>query len=239
MILSVQMYSLRNDVGRDGLETVFKKIKAAGFGGVEFAGTYNMRLDDLKKMLDDNGLVATGAHVGWDLLNKSVAECVDTAAALGYKDIICPGIWKDEIWQPDIYDRVNAIAAEIPAGYRFGYHNHSHEFEKGDFLKGLYDNVPSILFEPDTFWLKAAGKNPVAYCGTLAPRVMALHLKELSAKGVEDFNPIPGEGVTGCADVVRLGRRLGHDYIVLEAENLAIPYDEYLALTARFVASVD
>lgn len=54
---------------------------------------------------------------------------------------------------------------------------------------------------------------------------MALHLKELSAKGVEDFNPIPGEGVTGCADVVRLGRRLGHEYIVLEAENLAIPYD--------------
>lgn len=120
MILSVQMYSLRNDVGRDGLETVFKKIKAAGFGGVEFAGTYNMRLDDLKKMLDDNGLVATGAHVGWDLLNKSVAECVDTAAALGYKDIICPGIWKDEIWQPDIYDRVNAIAAEIPAGTASG-----------------------------------------------------------------------------------------------------------------------
>ena len=37
----------------------------------------------------------------------------------------------------------------------------------------------------------------------------------------------------------KINKLVGHEYIVLEAENLAIPYDEYLALTARFVASVD
>lgn len=235
MIISVQMYSLRGDVEREGLDAVLKKVRASGFDGVELAGTYGLPAAELRKKLDDNGLRATGAHVGWDLLNKSVPACVETAAALGYADIICPGIWTDRMGQPELLDEVNAVARQIPAGFRFGYHNHAHEFVNGDFLKSLYDNVPGVLFEPDTFWLKVAGKDVISYCESLAPRVMALHLKELSAKGKDDFNPVPGDGVTGCADVVGLARKLGHEYIVLEAEKLAIPFDEYLRLTAEFI----
>lgn len=238
MILSVQMYSLRNDVAKDGLTAVLKKVKEAGFDGVELAGTYELAPAELRKRLDDNGLTATGAHVGWELLTEDVAACVRTAEALGYKDIICPGVWADKIGLPDTLPKFAELAAAMPAGYRLGYHNHAHEFEGGDFLKALYDTVPDIWFEPDTFWLKAADKDVMAYCETLKPRIMALHMKELSAKGKDDYNPIPGDGVTGCADVVKLARALGHEYLVLEAEKLAIPFDEYLKLTARFVAGV-
>ena len=238
MILSVQMYSLRAEVEKEGLDKVLRSVRASGFDGVELAGTYGLSAAELRKKLDDNGLTVTSAHVAWNLLTDDVKACVAEAEALGYKDIICPGIWGDAIKSPDIFDSVNRVAAGIPEGFRFGYHNHAHEFEGGDFLKGLYDNVPSIMFEPDTFWLKVAGKDVIKYCETLNPRIMALHLKELSAKGRDDFNPVPGEGVTGCADVVRLARKLKHDYIVLEAEKLAVPYTEYLEQTARFVNSV-
>lgn len=238
MKLSVQMYSLRAEVEKEGLDKVLSNVRAAGFDGVELAGTYGLSAAELRKKVDDNGLTVTSAHVAWNLLTDDVKACVAEAETLGYKDIIIPCIWGDLMKAPDIFEQVNKVAAGIPQGFRLGYHNHAHEFEGGDFLKGLYDNVPSIMFEPDTFWLKVAGKDVIAYCETLNPRIMALHLKELSAKGRDDFNPVPGEGVTGCADVVRLARKLKHDYIVLEAEKLAVPYTEYLEQTARFVNSV-
>ena len=235
MIISVQMYSLRTDVEREGLDAVLAKVKAAGFDGVELAGTYGLTAAELKDKLDAAGLIATGAHVGWDKLTADAAACVAEAETLGYKDVICPGIWKEEMQRPGLFDDIKAVAAAMPAGFRLGYHNHAHEFEDGDFLKALYDNVPAMWFEPDTFWLKVAGKDVMGYCDSLAPRVMALHLKELSAKGKDDFNPVPGDGVTGCEAVVKLARKLDHGYIVLEAEKLASPFDEYLRLTAEFI----
>ena len=237
MVLSVQMYSLRGDVERDGLDSVLSKIKKSGFDGVELAGTYGFEPTELSKKLDDNGLVVTGAHVGFDLLSKSVAECVDTAAALGYHDIICP--WLDKsLFTVETAEKFARMIEELPPEYRLGYHNHAHEFENGDFLKLLYDNVPKMLFEPDTFWLKVADKDVVGYCRSLAPRVMALHLKELSPAGKDDFNPLPGEGVTGCASVVKLAREFMCGYIVLEAEKMGVPFDEYLASTAEFCNAI-
>lgn len=236
MVLSVQLYSLRDDIARDGLDAVLKQVKAAGFDGVELAGTYDLSPADLRRKLDAAGLVATGAHVSSGALVKDTAACVNEAAALGYRDLIIP--WAEGFDNPQLYADFKTIAAAIPVGYRLGYHNHAHEFEGGDFLKKLYDEIPAIYFEPDTFWLKVAGKNVVEYCESLSPRVMALHLKELSAKGADDYNPVPGAGVTGCREVAELAEKLGHTYIVLEAEKLAIPYDEYLKLTAEFVNKV-
>ena len=67
MKLAVQLYSLRPHMenGENFLD-ILKKVKELGFDGVEFAGFHGYSAEELKKVLDELGLVAVGAHMGLD-----------------------------------------------------------------------------------------------------------------------------------------------------------------------------
>ena len=75
--VALQLYSIRDYIAKVGLPKALADVKAIGYEGVEFAGYYNFKASELKKMLDDNGLVACGTHVGrWDFApDKFKATC--------------------------------------------------------------------------------------------------------------------------------------------------------------------
>jgi len=70
--IALQLYSLREYIGgkKDGsfkgvgLPKALEDVAQIGFEGVEFAGYYDFKPAELKKMLADTGLVACGTHVG-------------------------------------------------------------------------------------------------------------------------------------------------------------------------------
>ena len=105
--IALQLYSLNKWIPAQdekkplALAKALKKIGEIGFEGVEFAGYYDAKPEELKKMLADAGLVAVGTHVGNDKYGFNVKEnkfdadvlkkTLDFEVAYGNTLVICPG----------------------------------------------------------------------------------------------------------------------------------------------------
>ena len=111
--VALQLYSIRTYIGgkKDksgkelvkgkGLAQALKDVAAIGYKGVEFAGYYGHKPEELKAMLADAGLVVCGTHVannmyGFDTkagtFNPDVLKkTCEFELAYGNSLIICPG----------------------------------------------------------------------------------------------------------------------------------------------------
>ena len=58
--VAYQIYSAREEAAKD-LNAVLAALKGMGYDGVEFAGFYGHTAEEVKAMLDANGLVAIPA----------------------------------------------------------------------------------------------------------------------------------------------------------------------------------
>ena len=67
--IGLQLYSVRNDCQKD-LPAVIQAVAKMGYQGVEFAGYYGRKADELRKLLDDNGLKCCGTHTGLNTADR-------------------------------------------------------------------------------------------------------------------------------------------------------------------------
>ena len=84
--ISVQLYTLRNRTATD-FAGVLKDLADIGYKGVEPAGLQGKTAVEVRKMLDDLGLVASSTHSPL-ATQENVNEIVDTAKTLGYQYVI-------------------------------------------------------------------------------------------------------------------------------------------------------
>ena len=182
--ISIQLHTVRKEAKKDLLKTL-KEVAASGYVGVEMAGLYGKNPAEMRKMLDDLGLVASSAHVGLPTA-ENLKETVETANALGYKMIIT-NRGPDKFKGPD---GVKTVAAELqkaaellkPHGLRFGYHNHWWEFDvEGGRYKYdlLMEQAPDIFGELDTYWAANFGAVKVPeVIKKYRSRMPLLHIKD-------------------------------------------------------------
>ena len=69
--IGLQLYSVRNDCEKD-LPAVLEAVAKMGYKGVEFAGYYGRKADELRKLLDKNNLVCCGTHTGLNTLTGEI-----------------------------------------------------------------------------------------------------------------------------------------------------------------------
>ena len=182
--IAIQLYTLRKRA-KDDLPGVLKDVAEMGYAGVEPAGLGGHDPAEIRKMLEDLGLVACSAYT--DLpTSGNIREVVETAEALGYKTIIS-GAGPDDVRIPEAAKLAGGRfqrAAELlrPYGLRMGYHNHWWELEKvGDrfAIEHLLAAAPDVLWEVDVYWASHFGQVDVP--GLIAryrDRVPLLHLKD-------------------------------------------------------------
>src|SRR6266581_1016235 len=92
--IGLELYSLREECKTDlpGMLTAVSKI---GYKGVEFAGYHGRTAAELRKMLDDNDLIACGTHTPFDTVKgDKLMETIEFNRVIGNKFIIVP--WMDE-----------------------------------------------------------------------------------------------------------------------------------------------
>jgi len=111
--VALQLYSIHKYIGGEkdkagkivkpgvGLVKALAEVKQLGFAGVEFAGYYGFKAEELKKMLADNGLKVCGTHVGnnqygfdvkkWTFDAEVLKRTCAFEMAYGNNLIICPG----------------------------------------------------------------------------------------------------------------------------------------------------
>ena len=87
------MYTVRDDAQRD-LAGTLARVAELGYAGVELAGYSGVTPEQYKDLLDQNGLRAIGAHVGFDRVTGETQQVIEEAKLFGYNFVIVPWIGK-------------------------------------------------------------------------------------------------------------------------------------------------
>ena len=226
--VGLQLYSVRNECGKDKGKNLTKVIEAVakmGYEAVEFAGYYGWGAKDLKKLLDANGLTCCGTHTGLGALQgDNFQRTVDLHKTLGAKFIIVPGMPRQYTRTAEGWKKAagvfNEIAAKLePLGMYTGYHNHSHEFHKmGDttpwdiFFGNTHERV---VMQLDTGNCMGGKGDPVAIMKKYPGRQLTLHMKEHGGTP----KTVVGEGTCPWKELIRLARTIGKTrWFVIEHE---------------------
>ena len=183
--LSIQLYTVRELCQKDFFGTL-KQIADIGYKGVEFHKLWDKPAAEVKKVLDDLGLVASSTHGDFPT-PANFDAIVDTANTLGYKYYVIP-------WLPDkrftTVEDVKAVAAVIndmakmlaAKGITLCYHNHAHEMVLLDgrpALEILFESAKKVSPEIDTYWAANFGAvNVVELVKKFAKRTPLLHIKD-------------------------------------------------------------
>lgn len=227
--VALQLYSVRNDCGRD-FDGTLAKVAELGFDGVEFAGYYQYgdNAAGLRKKLDDLGLKAAATHIGTgSFRGDALKRTIDFHQTIGCKFLIVPG--DGDFTKPDKFralaDFFNETAAKLkPLGMKCGYHNHTHEFTQFE-GKTYYDwfagrTTKDVVLQQDCGWTAAAGFDPVAMMEKYPGRMGSTHFKPTVVGKEPGKKPILGQDSVDWAAVLKACRTIGGtEWITLEQES--------------------
>jgi sugar phosphate isomerase/epimerase len=215
-----------------------------GFSG---SGYFGKTAQEVKKILDDNGLSSPAAHSDFDTLYKAMDKWGEAAQILGHKYVVLPSIPEDKRKTLDDYKRTAEAFNKIgenakKVGLKFAYHNHGYGFKP---LEGkipfevLIEATDSnlVFLEMDIFWTTAAGVNPLDYLQKYANRYKLLHLKDMKEiktfandgnTAQEWFALFPllatlGEGVLDLKSIVKKGQEIGVEHFLVEQDLVVAP----------------
>ncbi|MBQ9782959.1 MAG: sugar phosphate isomerase/epimerase [Clostridia bacterium] len=244
--VAVQVYSVRDDAKAD-LRGTLEKIKAMGYDGVEFAGLYGNKPEDVKAMCEEIGLVPISAHVPYLDMMGAPKGILSKYATIGCQYVAVPYLTPDyrpgtECF-PEVIEnvkRLGKVAKEL--GIQLLYHNHDFEFVKLDgkyALDVLYEEVPAeyLQTELDTCWVNVGGEVPAEYLLKYSGRAPVLHLKDFYGEksdnmyeliGIKsdapkkpsgfELRPV-GSGIQDFPSILKAAEQAGTKWVVVEQDN--------------------
>jgi sugar phosphate isomerase/epimerase len=218
----IQLYSVRDAMAVDMAGTM-QRIADLGYKYVEFAGFFGHSAEEVRKMLDDTGLVCSGTHSPWtDLRPTKIMETIAYHKTIGNPRYIIPGADLSTLEKIEEFVNVMNFAQPILAaeGIKLGYHNHSHEFivmPWGSTIHAELERRTDINFEIDTYWVYNAGLDPVKVLDKLIDRIKVIHLKD-GLPGGEGRTL--GKGEAPCKAVIDYANKKGL-LMVVESETLS------------------
>ena len=221
--VGLQLYSIRELIGdanlfaKNGAE-VLAQLAKMGYTHVETANygdgkIYGLAPTDFKDVVKKAGLKAISTHTTHFLSNEEKAsgkfdeslqwwkKCIADHKAAGMEYIVAPSmpipstLKELKVWC-DYYNEVGKLCAE--SGMKFGYHNHSGEFQKIEdkvMLDYMLENTDPryVFFQLDVYWAVIGKASPVEYFKRYPGRFSLLHIKdhkEIGQSGMVGFDAI-------------------------------------------------
>ena len=221
--IGIQLYSVRSLIGVFGksqgdYKPVLKQLADMGYTSVEAASykdgmLYGQTPEQFRKDVEDAGMRVISTHCTLNLSDEELAsgdfskalawwdECIAAHKAAGAEYIVVPSMRKiSTLKDLQTYCRYfNEVGARCAAaGMKFGYHNHSREFEKIEdkvMLDYMLENTDpdKVLFEMDVYWTVMGKASPVDYFKKYPGRFRLLHIKdrrEIGQSGMVGFDAI-------------------------------------------------
>lgn len=249
----IQLYSIRDAVKQDFHGSV-KKLAAIGFTGIEAAGYsdglfYGMKPADFRKAIEATGMKVLSSHThrrldenpsstDWKAVWSWWDQAIKAHKEAGMSYLIVP-------WMPvpktladlkiycDYYNEIGRRCNE--AGIRFGYHNHSFEFQE---IEGqlMYDYMlkntePSkVFFQMDVYWVVRGGHSPVEYFKTNPGRFEQLHLK--------DHKELGQSGMVGFDAILNSLQIAGVKKMIVEVEKYSMDPMESVRVSYEYLKSI-
>lgn len=238
--IAIQLYSVRTLIGSFGknqqdYKPVLKALADMGYTAVEAASykdglLYGQTPEQFRRDVEATGMKVLSTHCTLNLSDKQLAtgdftealkwwdECIAAHKAAGVEYIVVPSMRRIETLDGlATYCRYfNEIGARCKAaGIKFGYHNHSREFEKIEdkvMLDYMLENTDpdKVLFEMDVYWAVMGKASPVDYFKKYPGRFKLLHIK--------DRREIGQSGMVGFDAIFANAREAGVENIIVEIE---------------------
>ena len=225
--ISLQLYTVREETSRDMTGTL-RRISEIGYPAVEFAGYGGLSPRDLRGVLDDLGLRASGAHVPLDSWESGPETVIEDMHALNCTHAIVPIApperREDEALVASLAESFNRWGELCRSwGVTFSYHNHAFEFAPlggttmWDVL--IRETDPELVhLELDLYWVRYGGADPEALLRELGERVSLVHLKDMAADEQRSDLPV-GEGTMPWPELLKVADSAGVDWYVAEQDN--------------------
>ena len=241
--MCIQLYSLRTLIGDASTYAqnhvkVFKELKNMGFTSVEAANYndgkfYGVSPELFKKDCEDAGLVALSSHATRSLTEEEVTkhdftkalewwrQAIKAHKAAGMKYIITPyspvpSTLAELATRCDYYNEIGKLCNA--AGLKYGYHSHSHEYQKVENKDVMLDymlqhiNANNMFFQMDVFWAVMGKASPVEYFQKYPGRFTMLHIK--------DKYEVGQSGMVGYDAIFRNAKTAGLKDFVVELEGM-------------------
>ena len=239
--IGLQLYSIRQLIGTaekfaENQEQVLAQLAKQGYTAVETANYGNGKLyglapEEFKACMEKAGLNPLSTHTTRGLSAEEVKagapseetmkwwdECIAAHKAAGMEYVVTPSqhtpeTLKDlQVWC-DYHNAIGKKCAE--AGLKYGYHNHSFEFNKIEdkvMIDYMIENTDPqyVFFEMDVYWTVMGKASPVEYFKRYPGRFKLLHIK--------DHKEIGQSGMVGFDAIFRHADIAGVEHIIVEAE---------------------
>jgi sugar phosphate isomerase/epimerase len=210
--LGFQVWTIKDDLIKDFPGTL-KRMADLGYQAVEmcsppgyidsgFEPLVKMKGAEMKKIINDAGLIFQSTHYGFNELKKDLDKRIEFASESGQKQMILSSFWLPEKatlsdWLKAA-DELNAMGEKTKkAGIQMGFHNHHMEFAT---LEGklIYDELLKA-FDPDLVKMQfqvaviSEGFKAADYFRKYPGRFISAHLADWSPS--EKKNVVLGKGI--------------------------------------------
>ena len=172
--VGLQLYTVR-DLMKTDFDATIAKVAQTGYKEVEFAGYFGKTPQQVRAILEQNGLTSPSTHIDYDHVENKWPETLEMAKTIGHSFIVCP--WIDEKqrnaegWKraAELFNKAGEAAQK--AGIQFCYHNHAFEFAQAEGLGGkvpydflLANTDPKLVkMEMDLCWMTVGNQDPLKY----------------------------------------------------------------------------
>jgi sugar phosphate isomerase/epimerase len=214
---ALQLHTLREECKED-FPNVLRELKKMGWVGVQFAGYHDYEPAELAEVMSETGLKTAGLHVKLKQVSEGLDQLIAEAKLFHTRDLIMsstPASLKNASGYTKVKRILNEAGKRLQLeDMRISYHNHAFEFETEvegiNALEYLLEPSPDnrIMAEPDVYWVKKGGKDPLTFISQYSGRMPIIHLKDMSTDAEQTFAEI-GEGSIDFKPIIKWGESNG------------------------------
>jgi sugar phosphate isomerase/epimerase len=241
--IALQLYSVRDVIAKSDYETVVRQVAKIGYAGVETAGFPGTTPQAAGKLFKELGLQVSSIHKFPIPTPADKQEILDILGALDTKNYVSGGNREDFITIESTRltcEKINAATAMLaPYGIKFHVHNHWYEYlklgEKYAYEYMLDFLIPDVFFQIDTYWVQAAGVDPVKVVKKMGKRAPLLHIKDGPAQQKVAQTAV-GEGVLDFPAIAKAAA--GHTvWMIVEVDSCATDMIEAVRKSFEYLTS--
>ena len=226
--VAAQLYTIRDylQTPKD-IAKALAKVRQIGYRIVQLSGLGKIEPEELRKILDGEGLIGNSTHTSLERLRNETSRVIEEHQILGAEYAVCPWL-PEEYRSPDGYRRLARELSEIGKimakdKITLCYHNHAFEFEKFGKKTGLEiiyaeSNPKYLQAELDIYWVAVGGGDPTAWCLKYSGRFPIVHLKDLGMKDNKQIYLEVGEGNLNWKSILSACKKAGVKIYAVEQD---------------------
>jgi len=243
MKIAAQLYTLREFLKTpEDIDKTLKKVKEIGYDAVQVSGMGAIDPQDLKTIVDREGLTICATHIGFDRLKNNLDSVISDHKLWNCK-YVGLGSMPDEYRKNkesfiQFAKEASEIAKELQDnGLQFIYHNHNFEFVRFGDKTGLdillETSDQAFDFEIDTYWVQAGGADPAQWITKVAGRMDVVHFKDMTIDGREPIMAEVGEGNLNWDRIIQVCDDIGVVWACVEQDVCQRDPFESLAISLK------